>query len=68
MTSANSCDECGRARATLYEQSGRGLICYYCLPDVALSGKGALRAICNSVTGVLNIERRRRALLKRKDK
>ena len=61
----NGCDECGRERATLYEESGR-LICLVCLPVESLSGEQALRLIRKSVTGAINIERRRRALSKRK--
>jgi hypothetical protein len=66
MAEANSCDECGRERSTLYEDGGEGLRCYYCLPPESLTGEGALRTIRASVTGAVNIERRRRALQKRK--
>ena len=61
MKAANSCDECSRERATLYERNGR-LVCLMCLPGSWLSGAGALRAIRAAVTGVINIERRRRRL------
>ncbi|HLM54740.1 MAG TPA: hypothetical protein VK422_01335 [Pyrinomonadaceae bacterium] len=61
MKAPNACDRCPRKCATLYERDG-GLICIYCLPDEAVIGLGALRSIKASVTGVVNIERRRRAL------
>jgi hypothetical protein len=61
MNAANSCDACSRERATLYEVERR-LICLMCLPVSWLSGAGALRAIRSSVTGTVNIERRRRRL------
>lgn len=61
MKSANGCDECSRERNTLYEMERR-LICLMCLPVSSLYGIGALRAIKSSVTGVINIERRRRRL------
>ena len=57
----NACDKCGRERSTLYERP-RGLICYHCLPEEALSGVGARRAIKASVTGTVNIECRRKQL------
>lgn len=57
----NACDECGRERATLYER-GDQLICYHCLPVECLSGDGARRAIRASVTGLMNIVRRRRRM------
>lgn len=57
----NTCDRCGKERATLYTQRIR-LICYYCLPPESLWGVGALRAIRAAVTGVINIERQRRRL------
>ncbi len=61
MSEANSCDACARERATLYEVNGR-LICLMCLPFEWLTGAGAARAIRRSVTGRMNIERRRRRL------
>lgn len=61
MVAANSCDDCSRLRTTLYETDGR-LVCIMCLPSSSLYGTGALRAIRASVTGTVNIERRRRGL------
>jgi hypothetical protein len=61
MKSVTSCDECSRERATLYEKQGR-LICLLCLPVTDIYGRGALRSIRASVTGSVNIERRRRRL------
>ena len=57
----HECDECRQTRATLY-QRGKLLVCYYCLPDESLSGRGARRAIRAAVTGTVNIERRRSQL------
>ena len=57
----NCCDDCARERATLYEKDDR-LICLFCLPVSWLYGSGALRAIRAAVTGLVNIERRRRRL------
>lgn len=57
----NACDECGRARATLY-QKARRLVCYYCLPDEDLSGAGARRTIRAAVKGLVNIEQLRARL------
>jgi hypothetical protein len=64
---ANACDECGRARATLYERA-RLLVCIFCLPVEWLHGPGALKAIRAAVTGAVNIERRRRTLGQKKVK
>lgn len=61
MKTANMCDDCSRTRATLFERERR-LICFLCLPDSWLSGRGALRAIRAAVTGLVNLERRRRQL------
>ncbi|HEV2863047.1 MAG TPA: hypothetical protein VGX48_18675 [Pyrinomonadaceae bacterium] len=61
MHAPNACDDCGRKSPTLYERD-RLLICIYCLPDEAVIGLGALRSIKAAVTGVVNIERRRRSL------
>lgn len=63
MSAPQRCDECGRERATLYERARR-LVCLFCLPVEWLFGPGALKAIRASVTGTVNIERRRRALAK----
>jgi hypothetical protein len=65
MKATNACDECRKKSATLYEKDRR-LICYYCLPDDDLMGRGALRTIKASVTGVVQIECRRRQLLRRR--
>jgi hypothetical protein len=61
MKVANRCDKCARERATLYEVD-ESLVCLFCLPASWLSGAGALRAIKSSVTGLVNIERRRRSI------
>lgn len=66
-TPANACDECGRERSTLYE-GARRLVCYFCLPAESLSGPGARRVINKSVTGTVNVERRRRSLKQKKVK
>lgn len=67
MTTPNACDECRRERATLYERA-RALVCLFCLPVESLFGVGAARAIRASVTGTVNVERRRRALAQKKVK
>jgi hypothetical protein len=61
----NRCDECGRERRTLY-QVPRALLCYYCLPVECLSGVRASRLLRRSVTGLVNIEQRRRSLKSKK--
>lgn len=66
--SAASCDRCGKERNTLFDLPDRGLWCVNCALTVFDENRKREmeRLIRTAVSGVINLERRRRALFRRR--